>query len=67
MGDTALHQTHLSPLRGNLMGDVGDELALRAGLDPGWDAALAAYLAGVAAYGTGPWVAASRRPAWRDA
>ena len=65
MADVA-HQTHLSPLRGTLT-DVGDELALRAGLDPGWDAALAAYLDGVAAYGDGPWVAASRRPAWRDA
>ena len=46
---------------------IGDELALRAALDPGWDCVLAAYLDGVAAYGTGPWVAASLRPAWRDA
>ena len=26
--------------------DIGDELALRAGLDPAWDAVLAAWLEG---------------------
>lgn len=26
---------------------IGDELALRAGLDPAWDAVLAVYLAGL--------------------
>ena len=29
-------------------GDVGDDLALRAALDPAWDAVLAVYLAGLA-------------------
>jgi len=30
--------------------DIGDELALRAGVDPAWDAVLAVYLDGAAMY-----------------